>query len=95
MLHPLSDRVLIRRHDAAKKVGILFVPNQAKEKPFEGTVIAAGPGKILPSGGTRAMCLEPGMHVVFGKFVGDEIEVDGETMLMVRESDVLGWFDEK
>ena len=87
---PLADRVLIRRDVASDKVGSLFVAETSRSKPRWGTVVATGPGALSPEGARLPMSVEPGMRVLFGKFGGDEIEVDDETLLVVRETEIIG-----
>jgi chaperonin GroES len=86
---PMNDRVLIRRDEAADKVGSLYVAEQARTKPQWGTVLAIGPGKLVE--GTRLpVAVEPGMHVCFGQYAGEAVVVEDETLLLVREEDLLG-----
>jgi chaperonin GroES len=87
---PLADRVLIRVLDAQEKTaGGLFIPDNAKEKPQKGEVVAVGPGKIAESGEKIAMTVKVGDKVLYGKYSGTEVTVDAEEFLIVRESDVL------
>ena len=88
---PLHDRILVQRADAADKTpGGLFIPENAKDKPIEGEVIAAGNGKILENGSVRPLELKAGDTVLFGQYSGTEIKIDGETYLIMREEEVLG-----
>ena len=88
---PLHDRVLVRRIDAeAKTAGGLFIPDTAKEKPQEGEVIAVGEGARSKSGDLIAMSVESGDRILFGKWSGSEIKMDGEDLIIMHESDILG-----
>ena len=88
---PLHDRILIRRLASETKTsGGLFIPETAKEKPLQGEVIAAGKGKILEDGSRRPLDVKAGDRVLFGKYAGTEISVDGEEHLIMREEDLLG-----
>jgi chaperonin GroES len=92
-IRPLNDQVIVRRigdEVDAKTAGGLFIPDSAKEKPQEGEVIAVGKGKVLDSGVRVAPDLKPGDRVLFGRYSGSELKVDGEPLLIMRESDVLG-----
>lgn len=91
MFQPNEDRVLIKRTQVADKVGSLYVPTNAKEKPSTGVVVAVGEGRMLDNGQRHTTKLEPGMSVIFGKYSGDEITVDGEPHIVMRPNDVLGW----
>ena len=87
---PLNDRVLVKRTDelTVTKGGIV-IPDSAKEKPIEGKVIAVGPGKMSEQGQRMALQLKEGDKVLFGKYSGTEIKVEGEEFLMMREEDIL------
>lgn len=88
-IKPLADRVLIKPLDAAEeKVGSLFIPDTAKEKPQEGKVEAVGPGRT-EDGKTIPLEVKVGDRVLYGKYSGTEIKQDGQDMLIVRESDIL------
>jgi chaperonin GroES len=89
-LTPLHDRVLVRpaQPEEVTKGGIIL-PDTAKEKPMQGEVIAVGPGKIGEDGKTVAMQVAAGDKVLYGKYSGTEINVDGEDMLIMRESDIF------
>ena len=90
-LRPLSDRVLVRRIDREEKSsGGIIIPDTAKEKPQEAEVIAVGTGKVLESGETLPLHLKVGDRVLFGKYSGTEIKLDGEEHLILREEEVLG-----
>ncbi len=87
---PLNDRVLVKRMEEVQvtKGGIL-IPDTAKEKPIEGKVIAVGPGKMSDAGNRMALQLKEGDSVLFGKYAGTEIKMEGEEYLMMREEDIL------
>ena len=89
-IKPLNDRVLVKRMEEVQvtKGGIL-IPDTAKEKPIEGKVIAVGPGKMSDAGARMALQLKEGDRVLFGKYAGTEIKVEGEEHLMMREDDIL------
>ena len=88
---PLHDRVLVRRieEDTTTKGGII-IPDTAKEKPSEGEIIAIGGGAIKDDGTVRALDVKAGDRVLFGKWSGTEVTVDGEDLLIMKESDILG-----
>lgn len=88
---PLADRVLVKRLDKEEKTsGGIIIPDSAKEKPQEGEVIAVGNGKATDSGDVRPLDLKTGDKVLFGKYSGSEIKVDGEEHLILREDEILG-----
>lgn len=90
-LRPLHDNVLIKRLEATEeRQGSIIIPDTAKEKPQEGKVLAVGTGKRLDDGSRRPMAVAEGNTVLFGKYSGTEITVDGEELLVMRESDLLG-----
>ena len=87
---PLDDRLLIEPSDPEEKTaGGIILPDSAREKPQRGTVKAVGPGKLLDSGARGEMSVKVGDEVYYGKYAGTEIEVDGETLIIVRENDLL------
>jgi len=87
---PLYDRILVKRVAAEEKTaGGLIVPDSAKEKPLEAEVIAVGSGRQNADGSTREICLNVGDLVLFGKYTGDEIKLDGVEHIILREEDVL------
>jgi len=87
---PLADRVIIKPSEAEEKTkGGIILPDTAKEKPIEGTVIAAGPGKVTDDGKTVKMGVKVGDKVLYGKYSGTEITVEGEDYLIMRESDIF------
>ncbi|WP_417676818.1 co-chaperone GroES [Roseibium sp.] len=88
---PLHDRILVRRIEAEQKTsGGIIIPDTAKEKPQEGEVIAVGPGTRDDSGNLIALDVKAGDRILFGKWSGTEIRLDGEDLLIMKESDVLG-----
>ena len=88
---PLQDRVLIRRLDQDEKTqGGIIIPDTAKEKPMEGEVIAAGPGARGEDGVLHPLDVKVGDRVLFGKWAGTEVKVDGEELVIMKESDILG-----
>ncbi len=89
-IRPLQDRVLIRRtEDELKSPGGIVIPDSAAEKPIRGEVIAAGKGKVLENGEVRPLELKAGDKVLFGKYSGTEVKVDGEELLVMKEDDVM------
>lgn len=90
-LRPLHDRVLVRRLDEEETVrGGIIIPDSAKEKPQQGEVISVGDGKQLDSGERAELMVKAGDRILFGKYSGSEISVDGEELLIFREDDILG-----
>ncbi|MEO0669473.1 MAG: co-chaperone GroES [Pseudomonadota bacterium] len=90
-LKPLHDRVLVRRTESEEKTsGGLIIPDSAKEKPSEGEIVAAGPGARKDSGELIEMGVKTGDKVLFGKWSGTEVNIDGEELLMMKESDIMG-----
>jgi len=90
-VRPLHDRILLKRIEEKESIkGGIIIPHTAKEKPQERSVIAVGNGKILENGTKISLEVKVGDHVLFGKYSGTEIKVDGEEYLIVREDDVLG-----
>jgi len=90
-IQPLHDRVIVRRIDEGEQIrGGIIIPDTAKEKPQEGEVIAAGLGKYKEDGSRQALDVKTGDRVLFGKYGGSEIKVDGEDLLMMREDEILG-----
>lgn len=89
-IRPIHDRVLIKRvKEETKTKGGIYIPDTAQEKPIEGEVVAVGRGKILEDGTVRALEVKKGDRVLFGKYSGTEIKIDGEEHLMMREEDIL------
>ena len=88
---PLHDRVVVRRVDAEEKTkGGIIIPDTAKEKPQEGEVVAAGPGARDESGKLVPLDVKAGDRILFGKWSGTEVKIDGEDLLIMKESDVMG-----
>ncbi|MDH5671619.1 MAG: co-chaperone GroES [Myxococcales bacterium] len=90
-IRPLQDRVLVSRiQEQEKTAGGIIIPDSAKEKPAEGKILAVGKGKILEDGSTRKPEVKVGDRVLFSKYGGTDITVDGEQLLIMREDDILG-----
>jgi chaperonin GroES len=88
---PLQDRILVKREEEEQKsAGGIIIPDTAKEKPQQGRVIAAGPGKVSDDGKRTPLEVKAGDRVLFAKYSGTEIKIDGDEHLCMRESDVLG-----
>ena len=92
---PLHDRVVVRRIEAEEKTsGGIIIPDTAKEKPQEGEVVAVGPGARDDTGTLVALSVEAGDRVLFGKWSGTEIKLDGEELIIMKESDIMGVLDQ-
>ncbi|HET6421358.1 MAG TPA: co-chaperone GroES [Geobacteraceae bacterium] len=90
-LRPLQDRIIVKRlEEENKTAGGILIPDTAKEKPQRGEVIAVGKGKVTEDGKTLPMDVKKGDKVLFGKYAGTEIKIDGEDYLIMREDDILG-----
>ena len=90
-IRPLHDRVIIRRvEESESKLGSLYIPDSAKEKPQRGEVVAVGAGKMLDSGDRVPPEVKAGDQVLFGKYSGSEVKVDGQEVLILREDEILG-----
>jgi chaperonin GroES len=90
-IRPLQDRVIVKRvAEEEKSKGGIIIPDTAKEKPQEGKVIAVGKGKVGDDGKVRPLDVKPGDRILFGKYSGSEIKLDGEEHLILREDDILG-----
>ncbi len=90
-IRPLQDRIIIKRvKEEEKTKGGIIIPDTAKEKPIEGEVVAVGKGKILEDGTVRPLDVKAGDRVLFGKYSGTEVKLEGEETLIVREDDILG-----
>jgi len=90
-LRPLEDRVVVKQSEAEEKTaGGIILPDTAKEKPQIGKVIAVGPGKMLDSGKHVEVSLKKNQEVIYAKYSGNEVEIDGNKYVVMRESDVLG-----
>ena len=90
-LRPLRDRVLVKRRETQDdRHGSIIIPDTAREKPQEGTVVAVGAGKVLDGGTTLPVAMKAGDRILFGKYSGSEVTLDGEEYLIMKEEDVLG-----
>ena len=90
-LHPLHDRVLVKRiEDEPARRGAIIIPDSAKEKPQEGKVIAVGKGRVSEAGKKTPLDVKAGDRVLFGKYSGSEVKLDGEEYIIMKEEDVLG-----
>ena len=88
---PLHDRVVVRRIEAEEKTsGGIIIPDTAKEKPQEGEIVAVGPGARAEDGTVTALDVKAGDRILFGKWSGTEVRIDGEELLIMKESDILG-----
>ena len=90
-LRPLEDRVVLKQLEAEEKTsGGIYLPEAAKEKPQIGTVVAVGPGKLLDDGKTSKMSLKKKDKVIYARYIGSEVEINGEKLVVLREGDILG-----
>ena len=90
-IRPLHDRVIIRRVEEERRTaGGIVIPDSATEKPIRGEVVAVGKGKILENGDVRPLDVKKGDKVLFGKYSGTEVKVEGEDLLVMREEDIMG-----
>jgi chaperonin GroES len=90
-LRPLDDKVVIKQSEAKEKTaGGIILPDTAKEKPQIGKILAVGPGKLLDDGKRSKMNVKKNDEVIYAKYIGSEVEIDGEKFVVLRESDVLG-----
>ena len=90
-LRPLHDRILVRRlEEEEQKQGGIIIPDTAKEKPQQATVLAVGTGRVTDDGKVQPLDVKQGDKVVFGKYAGTEVKIEGEELLIIREDDVLG-----
>ena len=93
-IRPLQDRVILKRlKEEEKTKGGIIIPDTAKEKPIEGEVVAVGNGKVLEDGTVKKLDVKVGDRVLFGKYSGTEVKLDGEERLIVREDDILAVID--
>lgn len=93
-IRPLHDRVIIKRMEEERTTaGGILIPGNAAEKPIKGEVVAVGNGKILENGEVRPLDLKVGDNIIFGKYSGTEIKVDGEELLVMREEDIMAVFE--
>ena len=91
MIRPLQDRVIVKRLDAEEQTaGGIIIPDTAKEKPQQGEVVAVGPGEADEKGNVQPLDVKPGDRVLFGKWSGTEVKIDGQDLLIMKESDILG-----
>jgi len=94
-VRPLHDRIIVRRlTEGEQKSGAIIIPDTAKEKPQRGEVIAAGNGKVKDDGTRVALDVKPGDQILFGKYTSQEVKLDGEEYLIMREDEVLAVIDE-
>ncbi|MFO0680730.1 MAG: co-chaperone GroES [Sandaracinus sp.] len=90
-IRPLHDRVIVQRTKEEEKTkGGIIIPDSAKEKPVQGKVVAVGNGKVLEDGKVRKLEVKKGDVVLFGKYAGQEVKVDGEELVILREDDIVG-----
>ncbi len=90
-IRPLNDRLLVKRlEEEEKTAGGIIIPDSAKEKPAEGEVVAVGPGKLSDKGERVALQVQPGDKVLFSKYGGTDVKLDGDDFLIMREDDILG-----
>ncbi|MEO1885625.1 MAG: co-chaperone GroES [Methylococcales bacterium] len=93
-IRPLHDRVIVKRvEEETTSAGGIVLPGSAAEKPSEGTVLAVGNGKVLDNGDVRALDVKVGDKVLFGKYSGNEVKVDGDDLIVMREEDIMGVLD--
>jgi chaperonin GroES len=94
-IRPLHDRVIVKRVEEERKTaGGIVLPDSATEKPMRGKVLAVGTGKIMENGSVRALQVKEGDLVLFGKYSGTEVKVDGEELVVMREEDLMGVIEE-
>jgi chaperonin GroES len=90
-IRPLHDRVIVKRIEEEQKTkGGIIIPDTAKEKPLEGEIVAVGTGRILENGTVRPLAVKKGERVLFGKYAGTEVKIDGTEHLILREEDIVG-----
>ena len=91
MIRPLHNRVIVQRFDTqVDKIGIIYIPDAAKEKPNQGDVVAVGPGKLREGGARYPPLVKVGDKILFGKYSGSEVKVDGRELLVVGEDEIMG-----
>ena len=94
-VRPLRDRVLLKRiEEQEQRIGGIIIPDTAKEKPMEGEVVAVGPGARGEDGKIQALDVKAGDRVLFGKWSGTEVKLDGEDLIIMKESDIMGILDQ-
>jgi chaperonin GroES len=92
-LKPMHDRIIVRRREESNTTpGGLYIPSNSKEKPSEGEVLAVGPGRFLPNGEVKPLDVKTGDRILFSKYSGSEVKIEGEDYLIIREDDVLAVF---
>lgn len=90
-IRPLHDRVIVKRIEEGKtSPGGIVIPDSAAEKPIQGEIISVGNGKILENGEVRALAVKKGDKILFGKYSGTEVKIDGDELLVLREDDIMG-----
>jgi chaperonin GroES len=90
-IRPLNDRILVKRlEEEGKTAGGIIIPDSAKEKPAEGEIVSVGPGKMNDKGERTAMDVKPGERVLFSKYGGTDVKIEGDDYLIMREDDILG-----
>ena len=90
-IRPLYDRIVVKRIEEKEQMqGGLYIPDTAKEKPQEGEILAVGPGKVMDNGKRTSLEVSVGQKVLFAKYAGSEVKLDGEEYLILRESDIMG-----
>jgi chaperonin GroES len=95
-IRPLHDRVIVKRLEEERtSPGGIVIPDSAAEKPMQGKIMAVGKGKILEDGTVRPLDIKVGDRILFGKYSGTEVKVDGEDLVVMREEDVIGIFEGK
>ena len=95
-VRPLHDRIIVQRiEEGEQKIGGIIIPDSAKEKPQQGKVIAAGQGKVKEDGGRQPLDVKDGDTILFGKYSGQEIKIDGQEYLIMREDEVLAILESK
>ena len=95
-IRPLHDRVIVKRHEEERvSAGGIVIPDSAAEKPVQGKIVAVGKGKILEDGSVRALDVKVGDKILFGKYSGTEVKVDGDELVVMREEDVMAVIEGK
>jgi chaperonin GroES len=93
-IRPLHDRIIVKRlEEGEQRQGSIIIPDSAKEKPQQGEVVAVGDGKRLENGQRAGVDVKPGDRILFGKYSGSEIKIDGQEVLILREDEILGVFE--
>ena len=93
-IRPLGDRLIVRRvEEETKTASGIYLPDSAQEKPSEGEIMAVGKGRVADNGSLIAMNVKVGEKVIFGKYAGSEVKVDGETYMIMKEEDILGVYE--